>query len=69
MQVREKIVLVRVTGSRGDGVKTIHGCEDVFLDPPGGAVILFFGKLLGFGPLFFVISPRKKSIYTFSGGP
>ena len=34
---------------------------------PGGSQVSFSGKLLGFGPLFFAILPRKKSVYTLTG--
>ena len=53
------------TGARGDGVKTIHGCEDVFLDPPGGAVILFLENSSDLGH-YFLSSRPEKSPFTHS---
>ena len=68
MEERQEVAEEPQTGVRGNGVKTKSGCETVFLSPPGEAVsILFSGKLLGFGPLFFAILPPQKSVYTVTG--
>ena len=54
-----------VDETRKDGVKTKSGCEDIILGqnlpPRGGSYVLFFGKLIGFGPLLFATTTRETA--------
>ena len=42
MEGLQKVVEGLVTGVRSDGVEMKNGCEDVFLNPPGGVVSIYF---------------------------
>ena len=50
------------------GVKMCWGAK-VISDPQGVLDHTFFGKLIGFTPLFFGIPPQNVSDVTWTGGP
>ena len=60
MEGHQRVAEGHVSGTRGDGVKTKNGREDVILGPPGGVINNYFRKTPRIWATIFCHPAQKK---------